>query len=595
MPHRSGVVFTRNILGQQHGVDAQRLPGPGGVAPQDLRPDVRRADRPDIEHLAALRRVVHIHRATGHMAHGALMVQVPGGIGHGPAAVDGEAEIRVLRLALLTRDKFLPQADDQAAPVVRAAPRIIDGLVGGVQQVRHRRVAEFFPHQRLFRLARPQGHRRHPAVGNPRLADQAGLIDIDAERRRHDTDVELAAFGDFGKIHPPRQPALRTAAGEHDLAHDLAGLQHGLAVGGEEVCQRHRALAPGRDQHDAGIEGQQHRGAVADRRSGDEIAAQRGPVADLAGGKDAQHLCDRGEFATERLLDIGQRGARADMPGLGRRSDAGQLRHALGRDEQREGLEFLVQLDPDLGRTGDELGRRIGFEQSKQAGQRCGPEEFRLADGIVQRGGRARRHPQARRKLIGVEPGLRTGFERVRRPRSTFALLKRRDCGVPNRPVAGATAKIAAQLVADLPRLCAAIAVIGFKHRDDKTGCAVAALGAVVLDHCGLHRMQLFPVGATLREALNGHDLTAGEHRHQGDAAVEGAIGGLAVRVAIHQRHRARAAVAFRAAFLGAGQAIGPQPRQQRGGGRDTRRGDRAAVDDEVEAGRGRRVRWPDG
>ncbi|MEJ1972930.1 MAG: hypothetical protein WDM96_10860 [Lacunisphaera sp.] len=55
-------------------------------------------------------------------------------------------------------------------------------------------------------------------------------------------------------------------------------------------------------------------------------------------------------------------------------------------------------------------------------------------------------------------------------------LRQRRHRGIADRPVAGAPTEIAAQLVADLARLAAAIAVVGLEQRDDEARRTVAAL-----------------------------------------------------------------------------------------------------------------------
>ena len=395
------------------------------------------------------------------MTNGALVAEIAGGIGHRPAAVLSKPQVRILRLALLARDKFPPEADDQPAPVFRPAARVVDRLVGIVKDVCDGWLGEFLSHQCRLRLQGAHRHGRHTAVGDAGLAHGAILGEVHAERRRHDADVEFAALGHFQEIHPPRQATRRTTARQHDLAHDLAGLEHRLAVGREKFAERHRALTLRGDEHDAGIERQQHRGAVADGRGRHEVAAERGAVANLAGGEDAQHLRDGGILPAQRLLDIGQRGASTDVPGLRGRGDARQLWHALGGDEQREGLELLVQLDADLGRPGHQLGRRIGFKQREQTRQRGGPEEFLLADPIVECA--RRRHWQ-----------LQAAGEMVVRRRRTLRQGGGRR--IADRPVAGAPAKVAAELVADLPRLLAAVAVVGLKHRDDKTGRAITAL-----------------------------------------------------------------------------------------------------------------------
>ena len=72
-----------------------------------------------------------------------------------------------------------------------------------------------------------------------------------------------------------------------------------------------------------------------------------------------------------------------------------------------------------------------------------------------------------------------------------------------------------------------------------------------------------------MRESLHRINLPPGEHRQQGDATVDGAIGGVSVDIVLHERHGAGAAVAFGASLLAARTVMGPQPVEQRRRGRD--------------------------
>jgi hypothetical protein len=105
--------------------------------------------------------------------------------------------------------------------------------------------------------------------------------------------------------------------------------------------------------------------------------------------------------------------------------------------------------------------------------------------------------------------------------------------------------------------------VVGFavevidRHRDDEARRAEAALAAVMVDHRALHRMQR-AIGAG--QPLDGAHGLAVKLRQEQDAGIERAR---APRVADH--HRAGAAIALVAAFLGAGQAaLLAQPVEQR-------------------------------
>src|SRR6202042_96762 len=116
-----------------------------------------------------------------------------------------------------------------------------------------------------------------------------------------------------------------------------------------------------------------------------------------------------------------------------------------------------------------------------------------------------------------------------------------------------------------------------------EAGGAVAALRAVVVDHGGLHGVELAVIAG---EALDRHDLAAREHWKQRDAAVDSAVGGGSRRVPLDDRDRAGSAVALGASLLAAGQAARPEEIEK---GR--RRGflsdlDPSAVDREIKAHR---------
>ena len=59
------------------------------------------------------------------------------------------------------------------------------------------------------------------------------------------------------------------------------------------------------------------------------------------------------------LLNGRERDRSPNAPAGRRPADAGQFADRLRRDEQRERLEFLVQLDADLRRPGDQPGGRV--------------------------------------------------------------------------------------------------------------------------------------------------------------------------------------------------------------------------------------------
>ena len=152
---------------------------------------------------------------------------------------------------------------------------------------------------------------------------------------------------------------------------------------------------------------------------------------------------------------------------------------------------------------------------------------------------------------------------------------------LPNRPVAGAPAQIPAKLVADLPRLPTALAIVGLKERNREAGSAVTTLRTVMLHHARLNRMQVAAL-PTL-ESLHGDNLAPGEHGHQRNAAVDRPVAWLAAGVPAHERHGARPAVALTAALLAAGVAMTAQKIKQGGRARDIPHADRLSVEYELE------------
>ena len=123
--------------------------------------------------------------------------------------------------------------------------------------------------------------------------------------------------------------------------------------------------------------------------------------------------------------------------------------------------------------------------------------------------------------------------------------------GVDDRPIAGAAAQVARQGVVDLAaaRLLAVLFQVHAPQGHDEAGRAEAALGTVAFDHRLLHRMQ----GAVgLLQVFDREQRLAVESGSELDAGIDG----LQRERAIFERaddDRAGAAVAFGAAFLGAG------------------------------------------
>src|SRR5262249_53430587 len=88
---------------------------------------------------------------------------------------------------------------------------------------------------------------------------------------------------------------------------------------------------------------------------------------------------------------------------------------------------------------------------------------------------------------------------------------------------------------------------------------------------------------AVLRQSLHGVDLLTGRHGEKQQAAIHRPIGA-ACAVLLDHYDRAGAALAFRASFFRAGEALRAQEIKQRGWGRPPRGTDGAAIEEEIYA-----------
>jgi len=143
--------------------------------------------------------------------------------------------------------------------------------------------------------------------------------------------------------------------------------------------------------------------------------------------------------------------------------------------------------------------------------------------------------------------------------------------GGADRRVAGAAAQVAGDRV-----VAGRAFVRGAEQAHDETRRAVAALRARMVDQRLLHRVQRRAVG----ERLDGRDLAPRQQPDGQQAAVDGAVVRAPLRVGLDQRHRACAAIAVAATFLGAVRAVPLQPAQQRLCGIRAAEFDAAAVED---------------
>ena len=234
------------------------------------------------------------------------------------------------------------------------------------------------------------------------------------------------------------------------------------------------------------------------------------------------------------------------------RAQLGQL--VDGHHERGPGAA-QVDLDAPVGAPGDDRGVRPLGQQRDRRGQVGGPDEFGVADP----------HPGGRRGGRGRRAAL---GERVVRGREV-----QRVGGVADRAVSGAAAQVPAHRVQVEPvrpvlmvgrPLAVAAGIRGGPvrpvvlggHRADEAGRAVAALGAAAVRHLPLHRVQR----ARRAETLGGDQLLAIQREHRHQARVQCGPEGATVAVGPGHHHRAGAALALRAALLGAGQPLVAQP-----------------------------------
>ena len=240
--------------------------------------------------------------------------------------------------------------------------------------------------------------------------------------------------------------------------------------------------------------------------------------------------------------------------------------------------ELFGDPQADVGRAGDDGG--VGMPRVKLGERlfvrRCGKEAVVVADkqigAVVER---AQRLPARRRVAAEAIVGAAVAGFQAR---------------VDDRPIAGAAAQIAGEHVVErLPVGRAAAFVVVSKQAHDDAGRAEAALRAVVARHRRLHRMQ----DAVIGEVLDRDQLGAIHLADQRDAGIDRLVDQAAVALA-HQNDGAGAAVAFRAAFFGAGGALLEAQPVEHGGarGKPVER-DPAATSDELQKfSRHRPVPW---
>ena len=61
VPHRADIVQPRHVFRQQNGSDARHRLRGGSIAFENLRPRVRRANRPDFEHVPPCAKIIRVN------------------------------------------------------------------------------------------------------------------------------------------------------------------------------------------------------------------------------------------------------------------------------------------------------------------------------------------------------------------------------------------------------------------------------------------------------------------------------------------------------------------------------------------------------
>ena len=225
-------------------VDHPRHGARGAQVDRD-EPRVRmgRRDRPDLEHPGPSRGlVVDVDRAARHVTPRALVAE-RGGRGSVRGRLRGdEVARRVLRLALLVTPELLEQAADEGAS--ERAPRadIVDGgerAAEDLERPLERRVGEGASDEEALGFGSADRHRGDPAVGEPRVADDVGVVEVEGEGGCHDADVELAALADLEGARAAHEAGKRPDAARRPRGRSRPGR-------GASSCTRRRSRRRGR-------------------------------------------------------------------------------------------------------------------------------------------------------------------------------------------------------------------------------------------------------------------------------------------------------------------------------------------------------------
>jgi len=369
----------------------------------------------------------------------------------------------------------------------------------------------------------------------------------------------------------------RNRSRDTDRLDQLARAFHGPAISGEILGQPYLSLAVPGGQHQRGIQCQQRRRRVPDRRSGTQVAAQGGAVADQPGRERREQLGQQRYPTGQGPFDFrqAQRGTDVDRPVAERQFP--QLVQPVDADAQcRPGVPD-VEFNAPVGRSGDQAGIRILGQQVQDFGEAARADERALIAGDRGHpGGRCRPAEAAQERIT------------VRRPAQSVG-------GIADRPITRAAAKVPAERVQvetvgpvfvvrrvtgsgrtgvvgkDGALLLAARAGFGLgcpfaapggrrppvgavvlrSHRADESRGAVPALGSAAVSHLPLNRMQ--PAGPA--DAFGGDDFLIVQGGCRNQAGVDRGPPDTHMAVGFGHHHCAGPALAFGAALLAAGES----------------------------------------
>jgi hypothetical protein len=257
--------------------------------------------------------------------------------------------------------------------------------------------------------------------------------------------------------------------------------------------------------------------------------------------KRRNELAEVGIVLTQRLLEVGPGRPGTDAQGLALPGHGLQLAHAAHMNERGDVAMQLGDPQSHVGGAGQDGRLRVLLAETGQLRERSGRKETPA--------------PVLQADRLGVAHGLELlalySQRLLLRGRSRH--IVHRLCGAHDRPVAGATAEVASENVVDAAGIGLRFAEVGRIERHDEPGRAEAALRAMAVGKRPLHWMR----GAIFAlQVLHRHDAAPLQHWQQQDAGIDGAVmHGAVAQLSDHDG--AGAAIAFRAAFLGAGQPLG--------------------------------------